>query len=317
MAEELLYIDSSTLSTLVCSTRAFVRHCLHLTSSHEVAVLESGAAGHEALAVYFRTGDRKKALAALKPYKAWCVKNESEGVVIEPRLSYRNLRRVVQAWIDAHPIDGLPFTLPLGKKGVEVGFQADIGDSVILTGRMDLIVQDRDGIVAPLDNKFTGRISSPWVKKFRLTAQLSNYCIALEHHIGSAVLRAYVNAIELPVLPDSNRTCSKHKLAYRECGLLHATSRIFIVTRTPRMLERARLDALTLAKRFRALREHASVHGDNGVRSLPMEGAHFDSCYWCEFQEFCAHGRPLQHLRELFVEDVWNPLAYAKGEKRR
>lgn len=313
--EKETYFDNSILSSLACTTRAYLRHVLYLTSPDGQATLESGSAGHEVLASFCRGEPIERALLHLKAYKKWAEEQIESGIQIQPRLLPENLRKVLTAWMKDHPVTALPFTI----KQVEIGFQQVLSEPerLVLTGRMDLLVQDQTGAVVPADHKMTGRIAPSWVDKFRIDSQLSGYMWAAKKHTGKLTTKAYINAIQLGVLPGSNRMCPLHKREYAECGSLHSEAKIFLVNRTPEMIQRWRRDAIILGRRFKELKALGKEKGESVIKDLPMEGAFFNACMYCEFASFCAHGRPVESLKDLFVKDKWDPLSYSLGRPRR
>lgn len=310
---EPLYIDNSTMQSLVCDTRAFLRYVMHLTIPDRVAELESGIAGHEVLARFFMGQPKPKALRALRPYDTWYKEQIATGTELNERFKPENLQKILVEWMAQHPVESMP--VRMNPKMIEIGFQTVLSPehNIVLVGRNDAIVEDMTGNVAPMDNKFTGRISPAWVEKFRTDSQFSAYAYATSKHTGERCLRGYVNAIELSKLPDSDRTCSVHKLQYSQCGNMHGKSKIFVVTRTPKALKQWKSDAIDRGVRFRELKELYAKKGAKAVATLPQQGTFFNACMYCEYLTFCAHGRPVAELNNLYVKRVWNPLDHATG----
>lgn len=306
-----LYIDNSTLKAVArCDMEAIMRYGLDYTSVEEQAVLKSGTAGHECLAVYFRTGDKDAALAMLDLlYKDWADANVLEA---GHRLTHVNVRRICELWMEKHPINALPFRIP-SAAFIEVGFQYPLDEhgDIIFTGRMDIVVQDGDGDTAPCDNKFTWKIDARWLRAFRNDSQMTGYMWAASQHTGQPLLKAYVNAIELSKLPSSNRTCKDHAVPYSECQEFHINHKVVLINRAPDQLVSWRRTALQLAKKFIMLQER---FGDISlVHKINQQGMFHGACTYCTFHSFCASNRPAHMVDQLYTKEKWNPLAYATG----
>jgi len=302
-----LYIDNSTLKAMAtCSTQAALRYVYHRASTEESVYLKCGTAVHEALALHFAGETVDTCLATFDGlYLDYAAANVQPG----DRLSHENVTRILTYWLQDHPAAEFPVSVP-SPKFIEVGFQCPLDDaeSIVYTGRMDLVVVDSTGALAPLDHKTTGQISAPWIERFRNDSQMSGYIWAATQHTGKPLTRAYVNAIELGHLPsDPVRKCAKHGIPYAECAAAHVRSQLFMTTRTPKQIEEWRIDAIRLAKRFRALRDSGKEPGQT-----PMEGSFTDACRFCFAREYCNTGRETLGYDTIFVEDQWNPLAYSQ-----
>ncbi len=304
-----LYLDNSMASALAtCDTKAFLRYVHGYTTEGEQAVLHSGTAGHEALAVYFQTGDREAALDKLDAmYKDFSKKYVPEG----DRLCWRNVRDIVDAWITSRH-GKLPFRVSSPDR-IEIGFACPVDEagSVILTGRMDLQAESlHDGSAIVIDHKFTGRINPVWTRKWKLDSQMSGYLFAAQSYFPD-VTGCYINAIELSKLPSAeNRKCRLHAVAYSECRMHHLNAQIIgPIQRSEEAIENWRHTFLALADKYRRM---LKAYPDlNALPRVRMQGMFSNSCTYCDLQEFCAFGRPLRNLKGMLVHKPWKPYEVA------
>lgn len=305
-----VYVDNTILTAVAgCDTRAVMRHVLDLTSPEDSALLKSGQDCHSAMEHFFKGGTAQEALAIFDAkYTDWATEHVPPG----DRLEWLNVRRVLELWMEDHPLSSLPYRVP-GNEFVEVGFQHPLDDNgdIILTGRMDAIVIDAEGDMAPLDHKFTGQISARWTKKFRVASQMTGYLWIASQHVGKTLHKAYINGIELSKLPVSERKCRLHSVPYNECQRMHRNEQLVMINRTDAQLEEWRKSAIHLAKRFIELKDRFSDPAL--LHNVRQQGTFNDGCSWCQFFEFCAAGRPSRVLDQLFVVQPWSPLDHAVG----
>lgn len=308
-----LYLDNSMASALAaCDTRAFLRYIHGYTTIGDQAVLYSGTCGHEALAVYFQTGDQQAALAKFdEMYKDFSTKNVAEG----DRLCWRNVRDIIKAWLETRH-GKLPFRVDSPDR-IEIGFACPVDEagSVILTGRMDLQATSlHDGSAIVIDHKFTGRINPVWTRKWKLDSQMSGYLFAA-HTYFPDVTGCYINAIELSKLPSAeNRKCRVHSVAYSECRLHHLNAQIIgPIQRSEEAIENWRRTFLAIADKYRnMLRVYPTLQH---VAKVRMQGMFSNSCTYCDFQEFCSFGRPIRNIKGMLVHQPWEPYKVAFGEE--
>ena len=309
-----LYIDNSTLKAVArCSTEALVRYGFgYVANDDESAPLRAGTDAHEALADYFRGQPADVALATFEHrYAPWADEHiDPNGP--QARFTFLNLYRILTQWFATHPLHTLPFAPQ--PDFVEIGFAYPLDDHIIFCGRLDALVTDRErGDFYVLDHKTTGRLDLTWARSFRQDSQISGYVWAAEQTLKQPVMGAFLNGIEFSKLPsDPTRRCREHGVVYAECGLLHARSEIHITQRTPEQLERWRTNALVLAHRFRRfLLEHPDL---TALTNVPTEGIFHGACNWCQFNDFCAVGRPTQYATTMLTKNEWKPYDYAFPE---
>lgn len=287
-------VSNSSLSTIArCDAEYVLRYIHRYDSTEEQAATKSGSAGHEALAAYFRGLSREAALDVFdQQYKAWAEANVEDD---KGRFTHANMRRVVELWLESHPIDSLPYKVP-DSQFVEINFKQPLtpeGD-IVLKGIMDLAIVDTDGDLVPLDHKFTGRVDLGWVKGFRNDSQMSGYIWTAGQHFGKQLLKGYVNAIQASKLPTSDRKCKDHGVPYSECQFKHAVSKLILINRVPDQLEDWRQSAVYLARRMLKLRDKFSRIED--IHQVKTQGAFLRACSSCAFSQFCGTGRSVQYV---------------------
>jgi len=305
--------DNSILSSVAaCSTQAILKYHHHLTLPTDRVELQAGRAIHAGLAVLFSGGTREAALKAfVSAYpQAWA----DSLVPADDRYAFLNVYRILDHWITTHPLHQLPFDL-LGSEFVEVGFAQELDEAgeFTLVGLLDALGRDRDvGACHVIDVKSTGRIAGQWEKKWRIASQISGYVWGAALEWQTPIVGAFIVAIEIAKLPTSDRKCKEHGVPYSECSLLHASSVILPVQRTPQQIETWKVNVLLLAKRWRRLLETYPTL--DHLEFVPMEGMFHNECQWCAFMDFCTMGRPVHLIGANFVEERWEPFPGAFDE---
>lgn len=303
---EPIYVDNSILTKVaVCDTATVIRYVQGYASRTERATLNSGTAGHEAMAVYFRTGDPQLALDEFtKLYAEWAQAN----VPPEDGRSFENCYACLSVWFDNHPVSKLPFVII--PDWVEIGFSFPLTDDghIIFVGRIDAIVRDLEtDHLRILDHKFTGRVDGAFAKGFTMDSQFSGYIWAGQQQLGSPIDGGYVNGVEFSKLPtDAKRKCPKHGVVYAECGFMHANSKIILVNRTPQQIARWKSVAISLAKRYEELTIRYPVA--DYIPAVRQQGQFvYRACGTCDAYDFCAAGKPVAMLDSLFQHSPWRP----------
>lgn len=318
MARKTIYVDNTLLSSLVCSTKAVVRHHLGFTVNGERAKLYAGKAGHAAVEHWLKGGTAEEALAIFEAqYGRWA----GENMPLDSALSQANTTDVLRYWLEEHRPNELPLIVEPGF--VEVGFQVPLGDETldngdpafVFYGRYDLFGKKRtDGSLWVLDHKFTGRVDDDYLDGYTMDSQISGYVWAAQQTFGHEVEGAYVNAIQMfKNLPrELERKCYIHKVPYGDCRPLHVVSKCQPYSRTTEQLDEWLATALALARRYRALTEHVPSLAD--ARRLAMEGTFNKECRWCYFKEWCEAGRP-EWAQGMLEYEPWAPFKVAAKEE--
>lgn len=134
---------------------------------------------------------------------------------------------------------------------------------------------------------------------FHLSSQLTGYIWA--ENTERPCFTAYINAIELGVLPTSDRKCKNHGVKYSECSWMHLNALVIgPFTRTKGQLESWRSDAIEIAASY----YHSLQQNLNETTS---RGQFTDACGRCEYQKWCLADRPLKPLNGWFRKHEWAP----------
>lgn len=310
-----IYVDNTLLSSMAkCTTQAQIRHGLGLTTPDDYATLRCGSAWHLAMECHLKGGLLEDCLDAFEnDYYKWACAN----VAVGDRLSYENVIRILEAWLEDHALESMPYRVP-GPDFVECGFAYPLDDEgeIMFCGRFDAAVQDRtteDWYV--LDHKTTGMITSDKVRKYQNDSQMSGYIWALQQQVPERARGAFINMIELKKLPgDKKRKCPTHGVVYAECGIMHSKRELFIIERTPEQLEAWRQTAVQLAMQYALTKQ--SVAGDlERAKYLPKEGTFNNSCEWCELRELCTMGFPRGLVQGNLIHHPWQPWAVEGDSK--
>jgi hypothetical protein len=309
---DILVVDNSALRDLAsCSRRALLRYWFGFVSPEESRFLRAGSAVHAAVADWLLSGgDLRRAMAELTlGYEEF----GSDPACVQPddRLSWANVRRVVQAWFEGHR----PAELPWETEAVEEPFVLPLvpDGSVTVVGRIDGRGRDRQLRQRWLvEHKSTGRIDKIWMSNFHLDSQVSEYLWAQEQQSGELYSGAFINGIELSQAPsDAKRKCAKHGTVYAECGALHPNHQIVPVTRTPEELAAWHVQAVRMAERYWDLVESFSQLEQ--IASSPAEGKFHGACAFCFARSFCVTGANADAAENMFRVEPWQPFADSGG----
>jgi len=309
-------IDNTILkATTRCHTEAVLRHVHGLTTEEKSAALAAGTAAHEALALWLGGVGRGGALAALNASYAATAERVATLIAADPRSEKwlgrfrgENIAAIMERYFETNPVERLPFVAE--PELVEIAFEVPLDEAgeFTFTGRLDAIVRERaSGQLYVLDHKTTGQIDVKWGAMFRLDSQMSGYVWAAEQTLGERVAGVYINAIEFSKLPGSDRKCTAHGVVYAECGPEHAKFELLQFDRAPWQLAAWHQTALNKAREFAGLQTTHAGHRDR-LTQADMQGTFHSACKFCQFNEFCAAGRPVHALDTLFVYKPWSPL---------
>ena len=182
-------------------------------------------------------------------------------------------------------------------------------DTIAHAGRLDLIGQHvSDRTYCPVDHKTSYKLDQRFVNQYMQDSQLTGYMWDVEQVTGEPCRVAYINAIELSVLPGSTRQCKDHGTQYVECAPEHARFQIVgPIERTDRQVAEWKADAIVLAKRYHILRSHTLEE----IHMIRKDGTFNGSCGSCEFREWCGTDRSLRQVDAMFQISRWSPYAYA------
>lgn len=291
--------DNSMLENGVCTAKALVRHLHGRESKKDKTAADAGTAAHKFYEQFFAGNG---ILSCLKAFNDKYTELIGTGTDVEERLSPENIRTILTRHAEARPLDQWPFeVVELEQvKGVEIapGYEFYV--------KRDMLVKETaTGLMAPLDHKSTGNMTSWWMKKFKMSSQLSGYVWFTQQESKNFGLMAYINAVEFGKLPGSDRRCSTHKCKYNECGKYHAKFELLTVTRTPPMLERWLVDALAIAKKMEVMFQAYPTL--EHLQYAAREGAFWDGCTFCGYADWCRGGFSPDAVDDYTVSDPWTP----------
>lgn len=319
-----LYVDNTLLKAeATCQTKATLRMMLDLAPLDEAVPLACGRAIHTALEAYFRTNSKPYAMAAFaNEYGPWwqaqskntdfILRMGGDDKVARMPRAYPNVYDVVSHWIDTHPIDDLPFHVEPSM--IETSFQVvlDPEEKIMFTGKADLgkVVLKTDRSKWILDHK-SFESGAQFGRGFKITSQMSGYLWGMQKLTGEQYTGCFINGIHTRQIPTSASKCKEHGVQYAECGTMHLEHVMLPVQRTQEQLEAWRLDAIYLARRYKArllagLRAFTPPWTDM-LSVTPQEGKFNDQCKWCESYEFCSSGQQKQLIPVLFKRHPWDP----------
>lgn len=300
-ADGRVYVTNSILMGMAqCSTKAALAYVHKLALSEQAAAPFVGTCAHLSLAKYIAGAPKEQCLDAfIEAYRDF----DAEHVPGDDRLAMTNVVKVLGNFIDTHPLMSMPFRCD--SRLTEITFVQPLADDVVMVGTIDALVE-WNGRFYVLDWKTTGNMSSTWLKKFRMSTQITGYTYAAIHQCHKEVLGGFIGAIEIKKVSSADRKCPEHGVKYVECGVLHCKSDILgPIQRTPEQLEAWREEAVYHARRYKDL--CLSVRDLTNIARLRMEGTFNESCTLCDFHDYCMVGRPENLARTMFTRSSYDP----------
>ena len=311
-------VDNSTLSTLqTCSTKAVIKYGLHRAVPGAMVAAKVGQAVHSALERYLADYNAEMAMDTFSV----AYQNLELPVDLEPRLLYNNVHDILIDWFASHGRNRWPFEF-YGDKlelPIEVDLVSDYVNhstsqrehAITYTGRIDALVKAKDSDTwYILDHKTSGNPSTWWAKQFELSSQLTGYIWAVQRMYPELYIAgAFINAIHLGDIPNSNRKCSTHGMKYEDCGLLHLRHHLY----GPYLRSRGEItnwlfDVVLLSNRWRTLLDLVEGNPAVALQAVPQEGRWlYQGCSNCELSDFCKTGRQWNMIQAGTIEERWDP----------
>ncbi|GAG33484.1 unnamed protein product, partial [marine sediment metagenome] len=230
-------------------------YVFHWTTTGGKLMANVGKAIHTGHQVWFSDWDVGGAMLAFTADYDKLIGAEADGLEPKDPCQRENVYAIVEQYYLTHPKEFYPFE-PI-VEGIEKVHSAPLVDDVQFFGLVDLPAREKKTnalCVVDHKNRF-GYISEWWTKKFSLTSQFSGYIWVLQKMYNEIVPSVYINAIQVQKLPDPTTTrCKTHKVPYKECRLQHATSQMFISSRTPLAIQCWETQAIALARKFKLLK---------------------------------------------------------------
>lgn len=290
-----------------CDTAALAKYVFGLRSKKEKIAADIGNVFHKGLELHFRgVSKRDVTLAFEQGYDMVIPSGEQPE---EDRFGRKNCITIMERYCDVRPVEKMPWTVveTEAARGMALDEKGEFTFWVI----RDLLGQDKQGgYFVPVDHKTTGKLTTWWARKHRLTSQLSGYCWFTSQEYQQSVHNCYVNAIEVSKLPDSNYKCKTHStpdrvVKFSECYPQHANFQIYQYTRSKEQIEKWKQDALGIAQTARILMQ--AFHDINMLPYARRQGAFTDSCVFCEFKDWCAANFAPSMASTMTVYNPWEP----------
>lgn len=304
-----LWIDNTILSAVqTCDLKAGLRYGLGLTTGEPRLELDAGSAIHASLASWHRGEGVSQAMQVLKD----AYETAGKRVAVEDRLSYHNVRRVMQRFYTYFQQNPLPYTVRPDL--VEVTFEAPLDEhgDILIVGRLDQ-VETYQGRLVVGENKTGGSLNDWWEEEWPMSSQLTTYVYGARYGqvggkpLGLPVEECYLTGIELRKVPDSSAKCRDHKVAYAECGDFHIKWKFSGPHPRPEpILRRWRDDALKAATTFQWMQANITTV-KQAVEVLPQQGQFvYKACARCEFRDYCRQGCPADLMEANLVNAPWD-----------
>jgi len=293
--------DNTALCDWFCTGKATARHTLGLRGKEPKIAAWVGNSVHDGLEVHFGGGNGLESEGAF--YNTYHRLIMEPGYVVEEdRLGLENVRKIFKHYIMRHPVDQFQWEIIELEKSAGVR----VTDAWEFWFKRDMLLRGKDGFFYPLDNKTTGRVNQWWAKDFNYSSQMSGYCWATERERGTPCSGAYINAIELGLLPSGVKKCSVHKVSKDECALNHTNYQIFHTARTPEQIKAWLAQACSLAAK--AIFAGTAYGSLELLQYAPREGQFiYKGCSGCEFGKWCRLNFEPGMVDEFTVLDPWAP----------
>ena len=283
----LLDIDNSGLTPVgECTTKAALVALDYGGRSASRDAMDAGNVFHAGLQKHFEGGNRDESFAAFD--LEYSVLFPEEKPSQEDRLSLGNLQDIFGVYIDRHPLDIQPFEVISAE--TIIGCPLDSAGDINIWAKRDLKIRDKaTGFIMPLDHKTTGGVNHRWQAGWQLCSQLPGYVWITNKETGEYCPGAYVNAIEIRLLPSSSSRCAKHGMKYKECRLEHTLFKRLYYDYPQSVIDGWRSTAIMLARRLLKIKKQYPTL--EWIQHAPQEGLFNRSCAYCQFKKYCMAGR--------------------------
>lgn len=297
----MINVDNTLLCDVAkCDALALVRHGFGLTSREPKIAAEVGNIFHSALEAYFLGREQSTIEEIFNNEYARVFPTGQQAQ--EARFAYENLLIILKRYIEINPLSRLPFEVVEAEQIVGATLESDI----MFWAKRDLLVRDKmSGIYAPLDHKTTGKINAFWLAKYKYSSQMTGYVWITQELFNQPLRDCYINAIELALVPSSNKRCKLHGVNYNECGKEHIAFNLLIYSRTMEQIIAWKRDAIILSRQFEKLRKTF-----NSLEAIPYarrNGVFSNSCDFCEFKCWCVRNFSINMKDAFVIESKWQP----------
>lgn len=297
--------NSSMKTATTCETRFVLEYVQGFTGESESAMARAGSDIHKALASYF-TGHGKKTVMKVfqDSYEDW---SYDPTHFIEERMCYDNVSANLRAWLDRNPWSRLPFDPDPEMVELTVEQPLDENGDLLIVMVLDLLprAKNEDSYVVA-DHKTTRAITEWYEKKFVNDSQPTCYIWGARKLLGDDTInRFYANVIALKKLNMTYTKCTlpAHKGQMRaNCWPDHVEFRVLgPYERTHEQIRDWHQNAVKIVRKYAYwFDKFSGPLTQEKVNKLNVEGVFNGSCRFCQFQTWCAAGRPAHTLERTF-----------------
>jgi len=165
------YFDYTMMSAFLrCRFYYYFRHIRHLVPKVTSAPLSFGSTWHSATELL----TKKKSLAEVQKHFTTVYTNETKDQIRTPEKGALMLKVYEEKYRNA----------PIKFLYTETPFAIHFPDNIILCGRMDGIVEWRDGVYV-FERKTTSKLGITFFEKFELNYQIDCYCLGCMELVGA------------------------------------------------------------------------------------------------------------------------------------
>lgn len=298
-----LDIDNSGLTPIgECTTKTALVALDYGGRSDSRDAMDAGNVFHAGLETHYKGGTQDDSFEAFD--NAYAELFPPEKPANEDRLSLGNLQDIFGVYLSKHPLAAEPFEVISAE--TIIGCPLDDEGTINIWAKRDLMVRDlATGFTLPLDHKTTGAVNHRWQSGWQLCSQLPGYAWITHKETGQYCPGAYVNALEIRLLPNSTRRCATHAMPYNECRLEHAVFKLLYYDYPQYVVDGWRSTAIMLAKRYMMIKKAYPTL--DHIAHAPQEGLFNRSCTFCQFKKYCQAGRPAHAVDNFLAYNHFAP----------
>lgn len=156
----------------------------------------------------------------------------------------------------------------------------ETGEPIIYCGRLDMLVQDSNGLILVEDDKTASQLGDQWIKNWNLDSQFTGYCWAMRQHdipVAGALIRG------ISILKD--RYGSAQAITYRsqrECEEWLSMTKYYI--------------------------KSLIAMWQSGFYPKTLDKFSCNSYGGCSYEQLCKTDNPERWLDGYYMDYHWNPL---------
>ena len=313
MSQQVIRVSNSSLKTATtCETKLVLEYVQGFSGESESAMSRAGSDLHSAWAKYFTGHSVKTCMKHFEDqYEMWSLDPQH---YIEERLAYDNVAANLRQWFARNPWARLPFDPDPELVELTVEQPLDEHGDILVVMVLDLLPREKggDGFVV-VDHKSTKAVTEWYEKKFVNDSQPTTYIWGARKFTGDdSISSFFANVLVLKKLNMSYTKCNVHRGQMRaDCWPEHVEARILgPYERNHEQIEDWHRNALKIARKFAYWFDKFSGElTQEKISKLNTEGVFNGSCRFCQFQTWCASGRPAHTLERMFKRRV-RPTGY-------